>query len=134
MFKFQFKPNALTSWLLIGAMSGVLPAMAAEPSQPGTLATSSAPIELSLPLHDLSRLSPLPRAFQEASTQGSSGASTAHSTHHISKWVWVAIAAGAGVAIGTGVILGNKQSGKTAATTPTATVGTGSGGVTAGAP
>jgi hypothetical protein len=121
------------SWLLVGTLSGLVPAKAAE--QPGTLAESPAlpaPRQLLGLSHDLSQIAALPRTAQQSEAPVSTGAST--STHHVSRWVWVAIVAAAGVGIGVGVVAGNKQTGKTAATTPTATIGAGSGGVTAGAP
>ncbi len=125
--------RSATSWLLMGALSGMLPIMAAQP-QPGTLATSEA---LSLPMHDIAHIVALPREAQQSQdpTPAATGASPAPAApaHHVSKWVWVAVVAGAGVAIGVGVIAGNSQAGKTAAIVPTVTVNPGSG-ASAGAP
>ena len=125
--------RTVVSWFLVGSLSGLLPLSAAQ--QPGTLADSSAaaPHRLISPSRDLSQIAPFPRIAQESEPRGSTGAS-AQTTHHISRWVWVAIITAVGVGVGVGVVAGNSQSGKTAATTTSATLGAGSGGITAGAP
>ena len=127
--------RASTSLLLIGALSCVTPLMAAHVPQPGVLPGSN---EVVLPsLLTAFKLSPLPRsARQDAATPAQTGATPAPTpaAHHISRWVWVAIVAGVGIGVGAAVIASNSQSGKNAATSPTATIGVGTGGVTAGAP
>ncbi len=121
------------SWLLIGALSLVIPATAAPP--PGTLATTesvAAPTISLLPL-DLAQIAALPRGAQQPTNPPTASGATAPPKHHISKWVWVAIVAGVGVGAGAGIIAGNKQSARVTAVSPTATVGAG-GTVTAGPP
>jgi hypothetical protein len=135
MFSIKFNLRSATSWVLVGAISAMLPLSAAEPQpQPGTLATNET---LSLPVYDIAHMAALPRQAQQTpdTTPAATGASPAPAApaHHVSKWVWVAIAAGAGVAIGVGVIAGNSQAGKTAVIAPTVTVNPG-GGASAGAP
>jgi hypothetical protein len=127
MIRFEVQLRTATAWLLISALSGVIPAGAAQ--QPGTVATPA----VSLPLFDAVHLAPLPQAAQPQNPATTGAAPAPAASHHISKWVWVALVAGAGVAVGAALIAGNAQAGKTAAVSPTVTVAPGSG-VTAGAP
>ena len=129
MVVFQSNVRFFTSCLLIGVLSGLMPAAAAPPP-PGTPASGPAP--LVAPLLDVASITALPRSGQEAASPTKTGAPTP-ARRHVSPWVWAAIAAGIGVGVGAGVILGNKQSARTAAVTPSATLGT-SGSVTVGAP
>jgi hypothetical protein len=128
MFGVQLNLRVVTSWLLIGALSGVVQLPAAPAVQPGTLATS-----LPTTSFDITHIAETPRAEQQPDNSSAASGAAAPAKRHISRWVWVAIVAGVGLGAGAGIIAGNKQSAKTAAVPPSATIGVGSG-VTAGAP
>jgi hypothetical protein len=132
MFGFQSSLRGLTSWLLIGALSGIVPLRAAP--APGTPASSGATAlaPLTMPLLDAAHLAALPPSAQQTATPPTSSGAAPTAKHHLSRWAWVAIVAGVGVGVGTAIIVSNHQAGKTAVIPPTATVAAGS--VTAGPP
>ncbi len=133
----QFVFRTVISWILVGALGFVIPLRAAQ--EPGILASSvpsgSAP-RANL-LREIAGISAFPRSARQEPKQTdapvASAANTGPAKHHLPTWAWVAIVAGAGIAIGAGVLAANSQSGKTAATTTSVTVGAGTG-ITAGAP
>ncbi len=125
----QFVFRTVISWILVGALGFVIPLRAAQ--EPGILASS-------VPSGSAPRgISAFPRSARQEPKQTdapvASAANTGPAKHHLPTWAWVAIVAGAGIAIGAGVLAANSQSGKTAATTTSVTVGAGTG-ITAGAP
>jgi hypothetical protein len=132
MFGFQSSLRELTSWLLIGALSGIVPLTAAPP--PGTPASSGAAAlgPLTMPLLDVAHLAAMPRSDQQTATPATSSGATPTPKHRLSRWAWVAIVAGVGVGVGAAIIVSNHQAGKTAVIPPTATLGAGS--VSAGPP
>ena len=121
--------RSVTAWILFGILSGTVLIPAQEPGTPATA------VILRVPRFDLARIAVLPRsASQSDTTPAVSGASASPNKHHIAPWVWAVIVGGVGAGIAAGVIVGNRQSGKTASTPTTATIGTGTGTITAGAP
>ncbi len=149
MFYRYLRFRVATGWLLLGALSGVVPAMAgpefpalpqelvgmaALPQtvrQPGIPAMSDGTVpRVVRPLQGAMGVAAMPQAAQPTASTSGSGS---QSKHRLPTWVWVAIAAGAGVGIGAGVIIGNRQSGHTATVTPGTTITVG-GGASAGPP
>ena len=132
MFGFQSSLRVLTSWLLIGALSGIVPLTAAPP--PGTPASgaTAALASLRIPLLDVAHLAAIPRSDQQTATPSTSSGAASTAKHHLSRWAWVAIVAGVGVGVGAAIIVSNHQGGKTVVIPPTATLGAGT--VTAGPP
>ena len=136
MRELRSKLQTVTTWILIGAFSGVLPAAAAPAG--------------GMPLREAMRIVAMrPSAAPEPGTPASSDEAAQapaeqpaapperRETTKVqgkSPWLWVTVAAILGAGAGAAVLLGNSQSGKSAATTPTTTIGVGTGGVTAGAP
>jgi hypothetical protein len=104
MAAFHFSFRAATSCLLMIVLSGVLPATGADalPKAQDTTPQSVA---------------------QQPADQ--TPAIAAPAKRHRSPWIWVAVVAGIAAGAGAGIIVGNRQSGKTSAPIPGATVGVG---------
>lgn len=130
----HFSFRAATSWLLVGVLSGVLPAMGADaPPKPLPDIVRGSALELAV-------AQPGTLATQDTTPQSVTQApadqtppTAAPAKHHLSRWVWVAVIAGVAVGAGAAIIVTNHQSGRTSPPPPGVTVNVG-GGASPGAP
>lgn len=126
MAAFDFNFRAVICWLLVGVLSGALPATGADavPGAPSNIARVNALESAVAPPGILAPQDPTPPSVvQQPPDQTPTTVAPAKS--RLPRWVWMAVATGLAVGAGAAIVVTNNQSGRTSASIPGVTVNVG---------